>query len=57
MYSPNQEFICFLIWQDSPLAREMGKDCVAWDTENQLFLAKDCSDTLDLLCFIRQRLS
>ncbi len=42
--------------QGVPLAYEDGKNCVAYDSANQLFLAMDCSEELDVLCFIRKRL-
>ncbi len=42
--------------QGVPLAYEVGKNCVAYDSANQLFLAMDCSEELDVLCFIRKRL-
>ena len=45
-------FVC----QDTALPYESGKECVAYDAANMVFEARDCSDQLDLLCFIRQRL-
>ncbi len=42
--------------QGVPLEYEEGKNCVAYDSANQLFLAMDCSEELDVLCIIRKRI-
>ncbi len=39
------------------MEREDGKDCVAYDSANRIFVPRNCSDELDAVCFIRKRLS